>query len=179
MLLERLPERGEGRQGHRGKAFGLGVASDALTDLLGIDGEELRTQLRDGATLAEIADAMHFASVAGFNTCVLRSSDRHFGYRKHIHVWLTPGDYRNANLMILLAYIIIGHDEWRRAEIDLYAAIESDADEAEGAANDDPLEELVGTLGDDGEIDLDDETARQQVDDRWGLVTQFDGRVAG
>jgi hypothetical protein len=35
--------------------FGRGVASEALTDLLGIDAEELRTQLRAGATLAEIA----------------------------------------------------------------------------------------------------------------------------
>ena len=59
-LVENRPERGErgeGRHGHHGKAFGLGVASEALTDLLGIDGEELRTQLRDGATLAEIAEA--------------------------------------------------------------------------------------------------------------------------
>jgi polyhydroxyalkanoate synthesis regulator phasin len=61
-LVENRPERGEfrdgeGRGGHRGGPgmFGRGVASEALTDLLGIDGEELRTQLRDGATLAEIA----------------------------------------------------------------------------------------------------------------------------
>ena len=54
-LVETRPEREGGRRG--GKAFGLGVASEALTDLLGIDGEELRTQLRDGATLAEIAGA--------------------------------------------------------------------------------------------------------------------------
>ncbi|MGB7878074.1 MAG: hypothetical protein WBL31_04865 [Ilumatobacteraceae bacterium] len=58
-LVENRPERGErgeeGRHGHPGRAFGRGVASEALTDLLGIDGEELRTQLRDGATLAEIA----------------------------------------------------------------------------------------------------------------------------
>ena len=60
-LVENRPERGErgeeGRHGRPGRAFGLGVASEALTDLLGIDGEELRTQLRDGATLAEIAGA--------------------------------------------------------------------------------------------------------------------------
>jgi hypothetical protein len=60
-LVENRPERGErgeeGRHGRPGRAFGLGVASEALTDLLGIDGEELRTQLRDGATLAEIAEA--------------------------------------------------------------------------------------------------------------------------
>ena len=61
-LVENRPERGEfgegrGPGGHRGGPgmFGRGVASEALTDLLGIDGEELRTQLRDGATLAEIA----------------------------------------------------------------------------------------------------------------------------
>ena len=58
-LVENRPERGdgEGHGGHRGGPgmFGRGVASEALTDLLDIDGEELRTQLRDGATLAEIA----------------------------------------------------------------------------------------------------------------------------
>lgn len=63
-LVENRPERGEfrdgeGHGGHRGGPgmFGRGVASEALTDLLGIDGEELRTQLRAGATLAEIAAA--------------------------------------------------------------------------------------------------------------------------
>jgi polyhydroxyalkanoate synthesis regulator phasin len=63
-LVENRPERGEfrdgeGHGGHRGGPgmFGRGVASEALTDLLGIDGEELRTQLHDGATLAEIAQA--------------------------------------------------------------------------------------------------------------------------
>ncbi len=62
-LVENRPERGEfgeghGRGGHHGPGmFGRGVASEALTDLLGIDAQELRQQLRDGATLAEIATA--------------------------------------------------------------------------------------------------------------------------
>jgi hypothetical protein len=67
-LVENRPERGEfgeghGPGGHRGGPgmFGRGVASEALTDLLSIDGEELRTQLRDGATLAEIAEAQGVA----------------------------------------------------------------------------------------------------------------------
>ncbi|HSP27261.1 MAG TPA: hypothetical protein VLN74_01845 [Ilumatobacteraceae bacterium] len=63
-LVESRPERGElgeghgpgGRHGGPGM-FGRGVASEALTDLLGLDAAELRTQLRDGATLAEIATA--------------------------------------------------------------------------------------------------------------------------
>ena len=66
-LIASRPERGEfgeGPGGHGGPGGGrhggmmggaAGVASEALTDLLGIDAEELRTQLRDGATLAEIA----------------------------------------------------------------------------------------------------------------------------
>ena len=65
-LVENRPERGEGGfsdgrgpGGHRGGPgmFAAGVGSEALTDLLGIDAQELRTQLRDGATLAEIATA--------------------------------------------------------------------------------------------------------------------------
>jgi len=67
-LVENRPERGdrgergEGRDEGRGEGrgpglFGRGVASEALTDLLGLDAQELRQQLRDGATLSEIAIA--------------------------------------------------------------------------------------------------------------------------
>lgn len=63
-LIENRPERPEpgerpGAGDHRGGPgmFGRGVASEALTDLLGLDAQELHQQLRDGATLAEIATA--------------------------------------------------------------------------------------------------------------------------
>ena len=64
-LLESRPERGEfgdgpgglgGRHGGR-MGHGLADASKAVTDVLGIDGQEVMTQLRDGSTLAEIATA--------------------------------------------------------------------------------------------------------------------------
>ena len=58
--------------------------------------------------MKEIIKNADFAAVAGFNICILRHSERHFGYKHNIHIWLTPGDYQNANLMILLAYIISG-----------------------------------------------------------------------
>ena len=44
-----------------------------------------------------------------------------FGYRANIHIWLTREDYENAPLMILLAYIILGHPEWAAAEISIFA----------------------------------------------------------
>lgn len=54
-LIENRPEReGRGRHGRPGM-FGRGVASEALSDLLGLEAQELHQQLRDGATLADIA----------------------------------------------------------------------------------------------------------------------------
>jgi len=45
-------------------------------------------------------------------------------------MWLTWHDYRNANLMILLAYILVGHPEWHDAEIRIFAAFpKEDVDE--------------------------------------------------
>ncbi|MFC1848703.1 amino acid permease [candidate division CSSED10-310 bacterium] len=74
------------------------------------------------ADIEDIIKGLKFADIVDFNICVLRSSERHFGFKRSIHIWLTPGDYRNANLMILLGYIIIGHREWKGATIDIFAS---------------------------------------------------------
>lgn len=74
--------------------------------------------------LNDIIEGCQFAAIVDFNICVLRSSERHFGYKRKIHIWLTPGDYRNANLLILMAYIIMGHPDWKGCEIELFAAFE-------------------------------------------------------
>ncbi|MBN1348805.1 amino acid permease [candidate division KSB1 bacterium] len=78
----------------------------------------------DHEDIVDIIEGCQFASVVDFNICVLRSSEWHFGYHKNIHIWLTPGDYRNANLMILISYIIMGHPDWKDCEIALFAAFE-------------------------------------------------------
>ncbi|MCP5119389.1 MAG: hypothetical protein GY953_51970, partial [bacterium] len=76
--------------------------------------------------IAEILDGFRVGTGLGFNVCILRSSEFHFGYRRNIHVWLTKDDYVNAPLMILLAYIISGHPEWRAAEISIFACFPRD-----------------------------------------------------
>ncbi|MBN2425929.1 MAG: hypothetical protein JXB44_12955 [Calditrichaceae bacterium] len=78
----------------------------------------------DKQDIADIMDGCNYASLVDYNICVLRSSEHHFGYKRNIHIWLTPGDYRNANLMILIAYIIMGHPEWKKCEIDIFAAFD-------------------------------------------------------
>jgi len=78
----------------------------------------------DQKDITDIIEGCQFASYVDYNICVLRSSEHHFGYKRKIHIWMTPGDYRNANLMILLAYIILGHPDWKEGEIELFTAFQ-------------------------------------------------------
>jgi amino acid transporter len=73
--------------------------------------------------LEDIIESCRSAAFVGYNVCILRLSDRHFGYKRNIHIWLTAGDFRNANLMIILAYIIAGHGEWKGCNVRLFAAL--------------------------------------------------------
>lgn len=72
--------------------------------------------------LEEVREGCRMASAAHVSNLVLRHSDRFFGQHTTIHVWLTWHDYKNANLMILLSYILLGHREWRDSEIRVFAA---------------------------------------------------------
>ncbi len=70
----------------------------------------------------EVMSGCLMASAPRMNRLVLRHSDHFFGNRKNVHVWLTWNDYRNANLMVLLSYILLGHPDWGGAEIHIFAA---------------------------------------------------------
>jgi amino acid transporter len=94
----------------------------------GVSGMENNTILFEYGThdpldvLDEVVEGLALAGVPRMNRLVLRHGDNFFGARKNIHVWLTWHDARNANLMILLAYILLGHRDWRGAEISIFAA---------------------------------------------------------
>ncbi len=60
-----------------------------------------------------------------FNVLILRSTNYRFGFRSSIDLWVTEDTLANAPLMLLLAYIIVGHREWRRAAIRLFACFDS------------------------------------------------------
>lgn len=62
-------------------------------------------------------------AATGFDVAVLASCERGFGYRQEIHVWIAPSDYENAGLMILLAYILLGHPEWSNAVISIFSML--------------------------------------------------------
>ena len=81
--------------------------------------------------IEEVALGAQLATESMFNVLILRSSMFRFGYRASIHLWLTEDNISNAPLMILLSYIIVGHREWRRAEIHLFACFSSKDGERE------------------------------------------------
>ena len=81
--------------------------------------------------LAEVAQGARMVSESLFNVLVLRSTTFRFGYKASIHVWVTQETQRSAAMMMLLAYIIVGHPEWRKAQIRLFACFESEDAERE------------------------------------------------
>ena len=78
------------------------------------DGPEIR---------AEVVNGCLFAAPTRRSLLVLRHGDLHFGERRSIHLWLTWNDDQNANLMVLLSYILLGHPDWSHAEIRVFAAL--------------------------------------------------------
>jgi hypothetical protein len=72
--------------------------------------------------LGQLVDGIRLGQTVRMDTFVLRHGDHHFGNRAEVHVWLTWHDYRNANLMILLGYILLGHPDWADAELRVFAA---------------------------------------------------------
>jgi hypothetical protein len=89
--------------------------------------------------LESIVDNYQLVASMGFDVCILASSDKGFGYRRQIHVWLSPADYENANLMILLSYVLLGHPDWKGAVIKIFSVQpEKDLEEAK-----DSLQRLI------------------------------------
>lgn len=55
-----------------------------------------------------------------FDVCILNSTFKGYGMKRQINVWISPRDIENANLMIMLAYIILGHKDWSKGFIKIF-----------------------------------------------------------
>ncbi|MEM1218622.1 MAG: amino acid permease [Bacteroidota bacterium] len=97
-----------------------------VIQLPGISGTEnnlllLEYSKNNPSNLSEIVDNFRLMRSVDFDVIILGSTERGFGLKKSIHIWITSNDYENANLMILLGYIISGHREWRESTIKIFA----------------------------------------------------------
>ncbi len=93
-----------------------------ILQLPGVSGKDNNMTLfeypkEDPSQLEDVITNYQLINATDFDILILGSSPRKFGYHRDIHVWITEADYENANLMILLAYIILGHPDWRNGVI--------------------------------------------------------------
>ncbi len=71
--------------------------------------------------LNQILENISLVQAGNFDVCILGSSSRSVLFQNGIHVWITNWDGDNANLMILLSYIILGHPDWRGSFIQIFS----------------------------------------------------------
>ncbi|MBS0010300.1 MAG: hypothetical protein KFF49_02755 [Bacteroidales bacterium] len=70
--------------------------------------------------LIEIMENHSLVNAGDFDVCILASSHRNIVCKQGIHVWVKSTDEYNANLMILLSFIISGHPDWKRSHIKIF-----------------------------------------------------------
>jgi amino acid transporter len=77
----------------------------------------------DPQYIDEILQTIPLVKSTEFDICLLATSERGYGAMHSIHIWLTPEDLNNGSLMILLGYVIMGHKDWKSAEIKITAVV--------------------------------------------------------
>lgn len=70
--------------------------------------------------LHNIIDNFNLVNSGNFDVCILGSSRKPVFYKNGIHIWIKTIDQENANLMILLSFIILSHPDWRKASMKIF-----------------------------------------------------------
>jgi hypothetical protein len=70
--------------------------------------------------LVDIIDNFKLINASNFDVCILASSRKPIIYKNGIHVWIKTTDTENANLMIILSFILLGHPDWKNSDIKIF-----------------------------------------------------------
>ncbi|MBP8791052.1 MAG: amino acid permease [Breznakibacter sp.] len=70
--------------------------------------------------LSAIIDNYKLVNAGKFDVAILASSRKPVLYKNGIHVWIKTLDEENANLMIILSYILLGHPDWSKSDIKIF-----------------------------------------------------------
>ena len=91
--------------------------------------------------LEDIVENFSLVNSGHFDTCILGSSSRKIDKGEDIHIWIRSIDEENANLMIMLAFILLSHPLWSRSNVRIFDVC-TPAEEASVRQN---LEDLLLT----------------------------------
>lgn len=70
--------------------------------------------------LTAIIDNFNLVNAGNFDVCILAASRKPIYFKNGIHLWIKSSDSENANLMILLSFIILGHPDWHNGNIRIF-----------------------------------------------------------
>ncbi len=70
--------------------------------------------------LSQILSNYKIINSGNFDICILGSSRKPIIFKNGIHVWIRTTDENNANLMIILSYIMLGHPDWKKSDIKIF-----------------------------------------------------------
>ncbi|MDR2839750.1 MAG: amino acid permease [Paludibacter sp.] len=70
--------------------------------------------------LPEIIDNFAMVRAGNFDVLIVGSSHKQKMPGDNIHIWISGNDTENANLMIMLGFIILGHPEWKHSNIRIF-----------------------------------------------------------
>tara|TARA_Y100001978_G_scaffold203319_1_gene228220 strand:- start:3528 stop:5756 length:2229 start_codon:yes stop_codon:yes gene_type:complete len=96
-----------------------------VVQLSGISGTENNLILleyceSDKDSLKDVMNNFNLLHTTGYDVAIMRSNITRKDKKEEIHIWISPTDYENSNMMILLGYIILGHPEWKNAQIKVF-----------------------------------------------------------
>ena len=106
-------------------SFATAVAQSVqLSNPFGLDNNTVLFEFsgENKERLKSIVAGCELISSLQFNLLVLRSSERNFGHRKRLHIWMTEENMNNIHLMIILSFIITRHVDWYGSEPTLFIA---------------------------------------------------------
>lgn len=96
-----------------------------IIQLPGISGMENNTILfefdkNNPENLNQIIDNYSLCRSGNYDICILGSVLKPINFSDGIHIWIRRSDYENANLMILLSYVILSHPDWKKSSIKIF-----------------------------------------------------------
>jgi hypothetical protein len=84
------------------------------------------SDVNDPNGLDQIIDNFALVNAGEFDVLILRTGRKKIDTGKDIHVWIKRADQYNANLMILLGFIISAHPDWKKTHIKIFMVSKKD-----------------------------------------------------
>ncbi|MCW3805454.1 amino acid permease [Plebeiibacterium marinum] len=77
-------------------------------------------------SIDSILDNISLIRAGEYDICVLSDANTYTHFKNGIHIWIRPIDILNANLMILLGFIILSHPDWKKGHVKIFSVCKED-----------------------------------------------------